>query len=239
MTCQQLRLYFGDPLQRDAERRLEAELVVHDHLAHCSDCASFVEVQRELGTGLRLTREAVPTVPASLDDAALANYRKQIAERPGLASAGQRRHRFAVLCWSGAVAIVLASGILLFHGRKAVTTITQPRLAQSARAAQRPLTAAVAARVSKPKVLNPAVHRALRQTSVPSVTMLANPVPAAFRSLMYCDELSCGGTLDVIRVALPSSVTALAAASTSTNGVVFADVLVGPDGIARGIWILE
>ncbi len=45
--------------------------------------------------------------------------------------------------------------------------------------------------------------------------------------------------MEVIRVQLPSSVTGLAAASTSANGAVFADVLVGPDGIARGIRIVE
>jgi hypothetical protein len=244
MTCQQLRLYFEDPLQRDAERRPEAELmvhehVVHEHLLHCADCASFVETQRKLGTSFRLILEAVPTVSASLDDSVLANYRRQIAEGPVPTNAVLRRHRVAVSCWSAAVAIMLASGILLFNGRKVViTTVTQPRLPQSARASQPPVAAAVVAPIGKPRALHATAHRALRQTSVRSVTALANPVPAAFHSLMYCDELSCGGTLDVIRVALRSSVTALAA-SSSTNGVVLADVLVGPDGIARGIRIVE
>jgi hypothetical protein len=242
MTCQQLRLHLGDPHQGDGFRPGAEPLVnehfVHEHLIHCADCASFIEEQRELGICLELTRQAVPTFPASLDDSALANYRKQISERPLPARPVLRRRRFAITCWCAAVAIVLASAILLLNGRKAVVTVSQPRLPQFARAPQPPVKD-VASRVSKPKALHAAAHRAVRQTSVPSVAAVANPVPAAFRSLMYCDELSCGGTLDVIRVALPSSVTALAAASRPTNGVVFADVLVGPDGIARGIRLVE
>jgi hypothetical protein len=55
---------------------------------------------------------------------------------------------------------------------------------------------------------------------------------------MYCDELSCGGAMDVIRVQLPASTAALAPA-LSSGGPVFADVLVGSDGIARGIRVVE
>ena len=57
---------------------------------------------------------------------------------------------------------------------------------------------------------------------------------------MYCDELSCVGAMEMIRVQLPSSrVAGLTPASTLPNGVIFADVLVGPDGIARSIRIEE
>jgi hypothetical protein len=234
MTCREVRLYIVDLLRRDCDLGPEPE-----HLIHCADCARFVEVQRDLGAGLRLTRQSVPPLPASLDDAVLANYRKHIADRPVPGNATLRRRRFAVLCWSAAAAVVLVSGILLFHGWKAVTTIAQPPLPQSATASQPPATVAAATGISKPKSLHAAAHRALHQHPAPSVTMLESPLPTGFRSLMYCDELSCGGAMEVIRVQLPPSVAALAAASNSTDGAVFADVLVGPDGIARGIRIVE
>jgi hypothetical protein len=52
--------------------------------------------------------------------------------------------------------------------------------------------------------------------------------------------LSCDGAMDLIRVQLPSSLLARpASAFRQTSGPVNADVLIGPDGIARGIRIEE
>lgn len=238
MTCQELRLYFEDPFHGGTGGRLDAEHTVHEHQVHCTDCARFVEARRELEAGLRLVRQSVPALPASLDGVALTNYRRQIAECLVPADPILRRRRFALLSWSAAVAVValvLASGILLFQGRKPVTIVMQP---QSAPATQPAVRAGVAARISKPKALRAATGRQ-RQRPTPAVSELPSPLPAGFRSLMYCDELSCGGTFEVIRVQLPSPTTAFAAPSNATNGVVVADVLVGPDGIARGIRIVE
>jgi hypothetical protein len=69
--------------------------------------------------------------------------------------------------------------------------------------------------------------------------MRKQPVAADFRSLMYCDELSCGGLLTVVRVEVPASDVALTPASNSASDMVVADVLVGSDGIARGIRIVQ
>jgi hypothetical protein len=56
---------------------------------------------------------------------------------------------------------------------------------------------------------------------------------------MYCDEISCGGTMEIIRMRLPAWGADDAPPSTETNGTVLADVLVGADGIARGIRIVQ
>jgi len=56
---------------------------------------------------------------------------------------------------------------------------------------------------------------------------------------MYCDQLSCAEAMEIIRVQLPTSMAGLTPGSTATGDAVFADVLVGPDGIARGIRIVE
>jgi hypothetical protein len=57
---------------------------------------------------------------------------------------------------------------------------------------------------------------------------------------MFCDELSCVGDMDVVRVQLPSAVVPRrASALPQPTGFVNADVLVGPDGIARGIRVEE
>jgi hypothetical protein len=65
-------------------------------------------------------------------------------------------------------------------------------------------------------------------------------MPEGFRSLMYCDALSCPGDMDMIRVQLPASAMARQVPGfIQTSGSVTADVLVGPDGIARGIRLEE
>jgi hypothetical protein len=76
------------------------------------------------------------------------------------------------------------------------------------------------------------------QAAVSSASM-NNPVPEGFRSLMYCDELSCGGAMDVLRIELQPSDAGLIAAAPQSGSVVSADVLVGADGIARGIRIVR
>ena len=55
---------------------------------------------------------------------------------------------------------------------------------------------------------------------------------------MYCDELSCDGGMEVVRVQLPSLAAGFMSVPTAGNRVVTADVLVGADGFARGIRIV-
>jgi hypothetical protein len=56
---------------------------------------------------------------------------------------------------------------------------------------------------------------------------------------MYCDAISCGGGMEVIRVQLPSQDFPLMAGNAAADTVISADVLVGADGIARGIRIVQ
>jgi len=56
---------------------------------------------------------------------------------------------------------------------------------------------------------------------------------------MYCDALSCGGAMQLIRVQLPSSAAAFEPAAATPYGTIYADVLVGSDGIARGIRVVQ
>ena len=115
MTCHELRLYFEDPLRMDADFPCEAE-----HLAHCTECARFVEVRHELGAGLRLVRESAPEPSAALETAVLANYRRRIAADPPLVRS--RRRRFTVVCWIAAAAAVLAVAVVLLHPARRLET---------------------------------------------------------------------------------------------------------------------
>ena len=241
MTCQKLHSYFADPLRVDADLRANCAEVA-EHIVGCADCNRFVEAQRELGTSLRLARMSAPQLSASLDAAVLANYRRHIATLESSVSSTpvRRRRSLSALGWSTAVAAaLLVTAIAFFSSRKTVTTGAPLRTAQRADMPQPPESnhrgTVVAPRTRRTK---PDVVLARRKPPAISPASAGSSLPAGFRSLMYCDELSCVGAMEMIRVQLPSSVAAgLTSASTPTNGVVFADVLVGPDGIARSIRI--
>ena len=232
MTCQELRRYLEGPLRPDAEFRVEAE-----HLTHCDECAHFAETQGQLLAGLRRLREALPQFPERLDSSVLADYRRDVAHRAPLPISDMSRRRMGVLCLTGAlVAMVLIAVVLAFR----------PRAAQPMPGSQRPVLAVVSQSVAvQPTVrfLSPAKVRGShpargRRSRLGPATTPAVRSPS-FQSLMYCDELSCSGVMDVIRVQVPSANVALRFDSSAAGGTVVADVLVGPDGIARGIRIVE
>ena len=236
MTCHELRLYFEDPLRMDPEFSCEAE-----HLAHCSECARFVEARHELGAGLRLVRESAPEPSAALEAAVLANYRRRITGGPPLVR--RRTHTFTAACWTAAAAIVLAlAAALLLHTERRLETSNlmiesaQPPVAQpgtSEKGAKRvPWTNAA----SSPKTR---LRSARQPRRAPQVPTTKSPASEDFRSLLYCDALSCGGAMQLIRVQLPSSAAAFEPAAASPYGAIYADVLIGSDGIARGIRVVQ
>jgi hypothetical protein len=241
MTCQEFQAYFEDPLRVEADLRTDCAEVAA-HIANCADCSRIVEAQKELGENLRLVREYTPQLSPSLDATVLADYRRHIAGPTTLIAASPvpRRHAVPALLWSAAVAVMIVIAILFLPDRKTVTTIAQPPAAKPPSVAQLPETNRERTVVAqKTHRLKPEVASARPRRSVASVVSPIAPFPAGFRSLMYCDELSCLGAMEMIRVQLPSFAAGFTPASTAANDVVYADVLVGPDGIARGIRIVQ
>ena len=235
MTCHELRLYFEDPSRTDDKFPREAE-----HLAHCTQCAHFIEARRELGAGLRLVRESAPEPSAALEAAVLANYWRRIAGDP--THVRSRTRRFAVVAWTAAAAAVLAlAGALLHPARRLERSKSKIELAQ------RPITetSAFERRANSVPWTNTASAPKTRQRSArqprrdPQVATTKSPASEDFRSLMYCDALSCGGAMQLIRVQLPSSAAAFEPAAAAPYGAIYADVLVGSDGIARGIRVVQ
>ena len=232
MTCQELRLYFEDPLRRDDELRPELE-----HLAHCPDCTRFVESRRELGNNLRLFRDSAPVFPVSLDASILANYRQHITERSNPAIATPREG-FVILRWSAAVAACALIALLLYlTAQKKPAIIAQPQVSRPAVAPETHPVEAAAVPVHHPKSSRPVRPKVFQQSPPAAVAATTDPLPPGFRSLMYCDELSCGDLMELIRVQLPPS--AVPFANTGGGQPISADVIVGPDGIARGIRVVE
>jgi hypothetical protein len=235
MTCHELRLYFEDPLRMDAKFPCEAE-----HLAHCAECARLVEARHELGAGLRLVRESAPEPSAALEAAVLANYRRRITG--DLRLVRSKTHRFRGVYWTAAATAALALAAVFLHPARRLETSNlktesaQPPMAQpriSEKSANRiPWTNSV----SSPKTR---LRSARQPRGTPQLPTTKSPASEDFRSLMYCDALSCGGAMQLIRVQLPSSAAAFEPAAASPDGAIYADVLVGADGIARGIRVVQ
>jgi hypothetical protein len=242
MTCKELRWYFEDHL-RDAEVRC-ARGAVAEHAATCPECDRFVAEQRELGKSLREIRDSVSPVPQSVDTSVLLNYRRHMADQ------GARRRvpinsKFRPrLAWG---LVALAALLLVIAG-----FVMRPRHSTSgdvAHATENPASGSrlpasglpeaprrVMPKLATAKRVRPAVPERTANLPVRSVRSL----PDGFRSLMYCDELSCPQDMEMIRVQLPSSAMPRQVSSfIQTSGSVTADVLVGPDGIARGIRLEE
>lgn len=236
MTCHEVCLYFEDPFRMDAEFPREAE-----HLTHCSECARFVEARRELGGGLRIVRESAPKPSPALDAAVLSTYRRRITGDAPLVRSRTRRFTVVCLATAAAAALALAAALLLHPARRPETSNLKIESAQ-------PPTAHP---VTSEKSLNivPAINTVSSQKTRPSfarqprrATQVATTKGSGsedFRSLMYCDVLSCGGAMQLIRVQLPSSAAAFEEAAASPDRAIYADVLVGSDGIARGIRVVH
>jgi hypothetical protein len=246
MTCAELHALFESDLRAVIDlAHKDAEC--SEHIAKCPDCGQFMEEQKDLAKCLLVMRDTAPAVPASLDASVLARYRvdriehsRSVAAIPSARPISRQR----AFRWTAAAtfaAVIALGAIVLFIPRR--HTVPNAALTERPRiTAQVPLPAnASAAVATRPLRRKPKSAAGFMKRANP--TMLAarsdNPIPAGFQSLMYCDPLSCPDAMDVIRVELPSPAFGLHTVSPNSHGVVFADILVGSDGIARGIRVVE
>ncbi len=242
MTCNEFQLVAEIAARSDSPAASEE---FSKHIRECKDCRRFLETQQEVGHHLRLVRDSAPDVPVSLDSRILGNYHDQLAAATVRQSQPRPRMIPWILLWKSGVAVaalVILAWVLAT--RKSVQS-TVPRVSQAAAVSQPaiPLTASNTETKSAPVIPKPRAKRLrTRVQQKPSATPAVaaeNALPAGFRGLMFCDALSCPQTMEMIRVELPPGFTSFAPASSVTNGAVLADVLVGPDGIARGIRIVQ
>jgi len=240
MTCKEFRA----DLETSVPSGLSSSAAASAHIRACADCRSLFEIQLEVAKHLRVVRDTAAQVPESLDLMVLANYRCRIAGQTTRSDAISLRKRIPpkALAWSGAVAAgLLIAGLLTFAVKRKANTTVPPHAVELAKGSQSLNPSTTNTAVLEKKNIKPRTANApkVRRTQ-PAVSATATPsLSDGFRSLMYCDQMSCAEAMQVIRVQLPNSFAEPMRTSASTNGVVFADVLVGPDGIARGIRIVE
>ncbi len=56
-----------------------------------------------------------------------------------------------------------------------------------------------------------------------------------YSNLMYCDPVTCAGPMQVVRIKVPVGQVKANLGQSTGDGYVNADVVVGPDGLARAI----
>ena len=243
MTCHEFHAYVEDRLWIDV---LAKDDDVARHLAGCTACREFAAAHRGLGERLSLVRESVPQIRPSLDTAVLANYRRQITERHKSITQLRRFRPATILAWAAAAALGCAAVLFFARSKPIAKQNTANRastiLAAPPQVAKTHESPNLISEVVNPQIAKRHSARPVRRASDSphSVAQSVSLPPEGFRSLMYCDELSCAGAMEMIRVQLPAAYVARPAAGfVRTGGAVTADVLVGPDGIARGIHIEE
>lgn len=243
MTCEDVRTHIENDA-RTAAAEFWSDSRVAAHIASCAECSQFAEERQSLAKSLQLVRESVSPVSMSLDAAVLANYRRFLGERQAASKAQMHKTRFPLfLRWGAAAALLLIAGAIAWYStRKPIKTIAAPPPIQpsSTTVAAVPATQPAQPRIRSAHRLVSTAHKHSAPANLHPAARTVASIPDYFRSLMYCDELSCDGAMEMIRVQLPSSVLARpTSAFRSANGLVNADVLIGPDGIARGIRIDE
>jgi hypothetical protein len=232
MNCQEFKSYFesislsGDP---------SAELCLTEHAAECPQCGGFIEGQKELRASLALLRESVSLPSAVLDETVLANYRKHLA---GLHAGRIPKHglRLSIRLAFGVAAAMALVTIFLWPRKQPgapIQPVISPPVISSTRL-EPTQNVAIPHRSSHEKR-----NGAVRRTQSAVSASMGDSIPEGFRSLMYCDELSCGGAMDVVRIELQPSDVGLMATAQQDRNAISADVLVGADGIARGIRIVR
>jgi hypothetical protein len=244
MNCDELLYsYFENdaaPLANMNSNGVPAEIAAHIRV--CEDCRNFVDAQRELGARLRLLRDSAPQISSCVDSAVLVSFRQRV-DRP-MASTGstvphEPASRFATIMRRGGLAAAMVVTLLLAGKRKPAPVIHDG--AKQAAILRHPVSMddklTSSGETSRAPGRKPPTHP--RRHRVTGAPVMSNSLPSGFQSLMYCDRLSCAGTMDVIRMQLPASAEGSTPRSGAGNGAVLADVLVGADGIARAIRIVE
>lgn len=233
MTCGEVRSFLDD-----LTTALPSE--VARHLELCAECRSLAHAQNTLAAQLQQLRDHPPEPSGALNGRVMAAYRRSRPRAP------RQRRPLLVLGYVAVAAVVVFAVLWLGQSRHTeppqnVRHIPAPAVV----AHSEPRNVPPPVRVSTAMTPRPRKHKKDAVAPVPapvddSATMAqTEPPTSGFQSLMYCDPISCGGPMEMIRIQIPVSVVTRVPAPRPSNGFVQADVVVGSDGVARAIRIVH
>jgi hypothetical protein len=264
MTCREMEPLLRDmALGQETETELEMSSEAAAHLEGCPRCSSALERERRLTASLaELARSLEPCeVPAAMDARLLAAFRKHSRDcanrRPVFRLFARRPAAWA----AGAAAIVILSlgvglGVVL-TGRQPSETPVEPRatptasLANPEAAGPNP-SAANAARPLDPRPANNPLAADATRADRPSGVVRPEAKQAApersaqagygFVPLFYGGDPQLLEAGQVWRVEMPRSAlqsVGMPVVEESRSGRIQVDILLGEDGIARGIRLVQ
>lgn len=236
MNCEEFRSHIS-------EGKYAADTEAVQHFELCAECRSLAHADHSLRQCLAAVRESAPQIPAALDASVIAAYRATLA---GRATVSKPMRILRPLVWSAVAASVLVVAILALTRRQPISS-PQPVTAHASPPST--VTTESAKILEKMPSIVPVRHPATRgrEGRKRPATSTERPIAVAaratpnngFQNLMFCDPLSCPGPMQVIRIQVPASAINRVPAWRPNGGMVQADVVVGPDGIARAIRIVR
>ncbi|HXS94251.1 MAG TPA: hypothetical protein VN736_06570 [Candidatus Limnocylindrales bacterium] len=181
------------------------------HLAECAECAARMDGQKHLASAMASlgTEWRREEAPGHLETAALAAFRSQTAFTRARAV---RRAWTPLLAWAAAAAFLIALSLMLV----------------------------------KPQA-QPAAHRPSRSGGLQQAVLHTAPLDDetsadGFIPLPNAQRVDSPDTMNVVRVELPRSAMlalGLPVAPDRVTELVEADVMLGPDGLARAVRFVE
>ncbi len=253
MNCSDFQHVCHELVRDRVEGREKIEALAH--AGECSRCAEYMEEERRLTLKLAFLSQIVQKheAPAHLENALVTAFHEQAAQAREKSSVpahvGPRywAHRLFWVRGGGAAALaaVIVLMIVLQGVRRSAPQVSSSAPASGATSAQESSEHATTS--SPSQVIAPLpVAQSARRIHTPSSAVRANrgerttADASGFVPLVDCDEINCGTPGDVVRVELPpSSLPMMGLVSDNHVGPVRADVVIGEDGIARAIRLVD
>jgi hypothetical protein len=225
MTC----VWYEEHLANDtvelwSKGRPSSELLAH--ASECRACAIRLDSELALRESLVLlanssrSSEPSPLIKSNL-----------FAELERNAPAPAPRKSGWAFAFAAVVVLCAAAGLLFWRSKPQQPAVVQvqpsiptPQVTPAPQVEQSAVAKAEVAAAPKPKRIEP---RPQQQAAAPN----------DFYPVVMCDSLSCSGPMFSVRVELPAS--PLAIRSGGGNRTVMADLLVGEDGLVRGVRVLQ
>ena len=231
------------------------------HASECGSCRGWLESHRALGNALHTlsSETAGQQAGPQVEQAVLEAFRRHDFAPPVVVMP----QRATSSLWTlsrvfeyGAYAAVAAAlvvgvflGVRLLRDSQSQTTVQATAAtplatgsvssageSEKSAVAKHPTSEAVEKVADKQGVQNPVVA-VKRSTAVQATTAASTRESAGYVPLMLCDPLICSGDEQVVRMELPAM--GSGSADGASGQTVVADVVIGEDGLVRGIRIVN